>query len=154
MDAERGFARIIESLPLATYRINDSVLAAGTKSGQLLILKTGAVAVLINSVEIARVEEPGAVFGELSVLLDQPHGADVVALEESQFYVADAGSLTKEPDVLIHVARILARRIVLANQSVLELRNQLQTSRPSGTLRGMIEKLQQILSIGGASYET
>jgi len=35
--------------------------------------------------EIAQVVEPGAVFGELSILLDQPHTADVRALETSQF---------------------------------------------------------------------
>jgi hypothetical protein len=35
----------------------------------------GAVAVLRDGVEIAAVTEPGAVFGELSVLLDQPHAA-------------------------------------------------------------------------------
>jgi CRP-like cAMP-binding protein len=43
--------------------------------------------------EIARVAEPGAVFGELSVLLDQPHTADVRALETSQFHIANAATL-------------------------------------------------------------
>jgi hypothetical protein len=33
------------------------------------------------------------VFGELSVLLDQPHTADVRALEASQFHVADAADI-------------------------------------------------------------
>ena len=37
--------------------------------------------------------EPGAVFGELSVLLDQPHTADVRARKASQFHVADAATL-------------------------------------------------------------
>jgi CRP-like cAMP-binding protein len=39
------------------------------------------------------VAEPGAVFGELSVLLDQPHTADVRALETSQFHIANATTL-------------------------------------------------------------
>ena len=34
-----------------------------------------------EDVEIAKVTEPGAVFGEPSVLLDQPHTAHVRALE-------------------------------------------------------------------------
>ena len=38
-----------------------------------------------DETEIATVAEPGAVFGELSILLDQPHTADVLALETSQF---------------------------------------------------------------------
>ena len=49
--------------------------------------------------------EPGAVFGELSVLLDQPHTADVVALETSQFHVADATTLlTQNPIAVLYVA--------------------------------------------------
>jgi CRP-like cAMP-binding protein len=62
------------------------MVAAGSTTGRLLILRKGVVAVLKEGVEIATVTEPGAVFGEVSVLLDQPHMADVRALEVSQFY--------------------------------------------------------------------
>ena len=72
------------------------VLSAASTTGRLLILKEGAVAVVKEGVEIARVTEPGAVFGELSVLLDQPHTADVRALEASQFHVADAATILRE----------------------------------------------------------
>jgi CRP-like cAMP-binding protein len=44
------------------------------------------------------------VFGELSVLLDQPHTADVRALEASQFHVADAATtLRVDPIALLYV---------------------------------------------------
>jgi len=76
-----AFAKLLALLPLANYRAGETVLTAGSKSGRLLILKSGAVVILKDSIEIARVEEPGAVFGELSALLDQPHTADVRALE-------------------------------------------------------------------------
>jgi hypothetical protein len=43
----------------------------------------------------------GAVFGELSALLDQPHTTDVHAIEPSQFHVADAVTLlTHDPIAL------------------------------------------------------
>ena len=49
--------------------------------------------------------EPGAVFGELSALLDQPHTADVRALETSQFHVTDAADLLAQDSVaLLYVA--------------------------------------------------
>jgi hypothetical protein len=51
------------------------------------------VAVAKEGVEITRVTDPGAVFGEISALLDQPHSADVRALTSSQFHVADAAAL-------------------------------------------------------------
>jgi hypothetical protein len=59
-----------------TYESGATVIADGSRTGQLLILKTGAVVILKNGIEIAEVGEAGAVFGELSVLLDQPHTAD------------------------------------------------------------------------------
>ena len=67
------FQKKLATLPLATYQADETVLSAASTTGQLLILKEGAVAVVKEGVEIARVTEPGAVFGELSVLLDQPH---------------------------------------------------------------------------------
>jgi hypothetical protein len=58
------------------------------------------------------VTEPDAVFGELSVLLDQPHTADVRAQEASEFHVADAGTLLRvEPFALFYVATVLAQRL-------------------------------------------
>jgi Cyclic nucleotide-binding domain len=69
--------RRIETMPLATYQPGETVIAAGTKTGRLLILKKGAVTIRKNGTVIAEVTEPGAVIGELSALLNQPHTADV-----------------------------------------------------------------------------
>jgi hypothetical protein len=95
------FQRKLATLPLATYQAGETVLSAASTTGRLLILKEGAVAVVKEGVEIARVAEPGAVFGELSVLLDQPHTADVRALEASQFHVTDAAAaIRRAPEPL------------------------------------------------------
>src|ERR1700756_154892 len=83
------FQRKLAGFPIATYQAGETVLAAASTTGRLLILKKGAVTVLKEGVEIGTVREPGAVFGEISALLDQPHTADVRALEASPFYVAD-----------------------------------------------------------------
>ena len=56
--------------------------------------------------------EPGAVFGELSALLDQPHTADVRTLENSQFHVASAAApFMQDPMALIYVAAVLAQPV-------------------------------------------
>ena len=47
-------------------------------------------------------------FGELSALLDQPHTADVRALETSQFHVASAEVLAEDPFVLLYVTAMAA----------------------------------------------
>jgi CRP/FNR family transcriptional regulator, cyclic AMP receptor protein len=149
-----AFAKLLALLPLANCRAGETVLTAGSKSGRLLILKNGAVAVLKDSVEIARVEEAGAVFGELSALLDQPHTADVRALEDSQFHVADAALLGSNPVALLHVARILARRLVAANNCFVELKNQLQAGQSSSALSKILGKIEEVLRVGGASFES
>jgi len=97
--------RKLAGFPIATYQAGETVLAAASTSGRLLILKQGVVTVLRGGVEIGTVREPGAVFGEISALLDQPHSADVRALEASQFYVADAAALLRvDPIALLYVA--------------------------------------------------
>src|SRR5437660_2659439 len=108
------FQRKLATLPLATYQAGETVLSAASTTGRLLILKEGAVAVVKEGLEIARVTEPGAVFGELSVLLDQPHTADVRALEASQFHVADAATILRvDPIALLYVATVLLSALAI-----------------------------------------
>src|SRR5215475_8811028 len=115
-----AFQRKLAALPLASYHAGDTVLSDGSTTGRLFILKTGAVAIIKDSVEIGKIVEPGAVFGELSVLLNSPHTADVVAVEASQFYVADGASeFMRDPLTLLYVATLLARRLNRANQALI-----------------------------------
>ncbi len=115
----------LAALPLATYRAGETVLKAGSKTGRLLFLKRGEVAVFKDSIEIVRVNEPGAVFGEISALLDQPHSADVRVLKDLEFHVADAAQLRKDPIALFYVAKILAGRLVSADEGFVEMKKEL-----------------------------
>ena len=104
-----AFQNSLANLPLVTYQPGETVIVDGSKTGRLLILRKGNVAILKENTEIARVSEPSAVFGELSILLDQPHTADVRALETSQFHVANATTLlAQNPIAVLYVATTLA----------------------------------------------
>jgi CRP/FNR family transcriptional regulator, cyclic AMP receptor protein len=105
----------IAALPLVTYQAGETVIADGSRTARVLILKKGAVVIIKEDTEIAKVTEPGAVFGEFSVLLDQPNKVDVRALETSQFYVADAAVLLKQNPIAAHVTMVLARQLDNAN---------------------------------------
>jgi CRP-like cAMP-binding protein len=105
-------------LSLATYRAGEDVLVAGATTGRLLFLKDGAVAVTRQGTGIAIVDEPGAVFGEISALLDRPHTANVCALKVSRFYVVDAALLGHSAAALFYVARVLAQRLDRANEAL------------------------------------
>ena len=113
--AQNSAQKCIAALPVMTYQVGETVVVDGSRTAWLLILKKGAVAILKEDVEIAKVTEPGAVFGELSVLLDQPNKMDVRALETTQFYVADAGVLLRQNPIAAHVAMALARQLDNAN---------------------------------------
>jgi CRP-like cAMP-binding protein len=115
-------------------------------------LREGSVAIVKDAIEIAKVAESGAVFGELSALLDQPHTADVRALETSQFHVAEAADLLRQdPVALLYVAEVLARRLDGANRALIELKHQLQAGQPRSVINKTVEKVEEMLGVGGAS---
>src|SRR5215467_11699155 len=137
----------IATLPLVTYQAGETVFATGTKTGRLLILRKGAVTIEKEGTEIAKVSEPGAVFGELSALLNQPHTADVRTLEASEFHVARAEVLEQDPIILLYVAAILAQRLNLANQTVIELKSQIQLHHMvRSTIGRAVKKMEELLS--------
>jgi CRP/FNR family transcriptional regulator, cyclic AMP receptor protein len=143
----------LAALPVARYEADQTVFAEGSKTGKLLILKEGAVAIVKGGTEIATVAEPGAVFGELSALLDQPHSADVRALETCEFYVADAATLLgDDPAALLYVTMMLARRLDGANAMFLELKNQLAAGEPPGLIEGTLDRIGSLLGAIGTGY--
>src|SRR5580704_5573252 len=146
IDDPEAWRRTFAPLPLASYDAGETVLAEGTKTGRLLILKTGAVSIVKNGTEIATVAEPGAVFGELSALLDQPHGADVHTLEQSEFHVTDAAHLLADPAALLYITMILARRLDAANHGLHALKSQLEAGEPAGLVEQTIDRIEGFLS--------
>jgi len=145
------FQKSLAELPIATFQRGETLLKAGSKTGLLLILKQGAVAIFKDGIEIAKVTEPGAVFGELSALLDQPHTADVRALETTQFHVANADALlVHNPIALLYVGAVLARRLDAANRILIELKGQLQVGQPRSAIEKTIQKMEDLLDSSGA----
>ena len=142
-----AFEKILAALPLVNYSAGEDVLTAGSKSGRLFFLRSGAVAILKDFIEIATVKDPGAVLGELSALLDRTHTADVRASEDLQFYVADAALLGKDLIVVLHIARILARRLVAADEGLVELKKQIHAGHSPKTLSKLIGRIEEILMV-------
>jgi CRP/FNR family transcriptional regulator, cyclic AMP receptor protein len=146
------FQQRLAGLPIAKYQAGESVLSAGSTDGRLLVLRSGEVEVLKDGVQIAKVSAPGAVFGELAVLLDQPHTADVRALEQSEFHVADAPTLLANDSIVtLYVAAVLARRLNSANRAVLDLKRQLLAGDSRRMIGKTVEKVEELLHSGDAS---
>ena len=89
------------------------LIRQGGRSGSLFVLKTGEMEVIRDGKFVSAVNRPGAIFGEMSVLLDQPHSATVRAVTDVEVYViADALKvLESHPSWTLQIARLLAQRV-------------------------------------------
>src|SRR5262249_59152660 len=122
---------------------------------KLLLLKQGVVEVVKEGTQIARISEPGAIFGELAALLDQPHTADVRNLERSAFHVADAATLlANDPTVALYVAAILAGRLDAANVALVEIKHQLESGTPRAAVARTADNAATSVSRGAATAAT
>src|SRR5918995_6843170 len=139
-------------LPVSTYEPGETVIAAGAITGKLLLLRQGVVEVVREGTQIARISEPGSVFGELAILLGKPHTADVRALERSEFNVADAATLlASNPAVTLYIAAILAGRLDAANGALIEVKRQLETGKPRVAIARTVDKIAELLSSEGGN---
>jgi CRP/FNR family transcriptional regulator, cyclic AMP receptor protein len=140
----------LASLPLEIYQPGELVLRGGSTTGKLLIMTEGAVEVVRGGVRIDEIAEPGAVFGELAILLDQPHSADVRALRPSTFHVADGRTILRvDPVVALYVAVVLAQRLDSVNRHLVEARARLErTDQPHRVLRQTLDDIGRTLQYG------
>jgi CRP/FNR family transcriptional regulator, cyclic AMP receptor protein len=102
------------------------VVHEGGRTGHLYVLLEGKLEVIKGDSVVAVLTEPGAMLGEMSVLLDQPHTATVRAASDSVIYEFDdaAAFLRKEPEVSLLIARMLAQRLNVANTYLADLMHQ------------------------------
>ena len=102
------------------------VLHEGSKTGHLFVLLEGRLEVIKGDAVVAVLTEPGAVLGEMSVLLDQPHTATVRAASDSVIYEFDdaAAFLRQQPGVALLIAGMLAQRLNAANTYLADIKRQ------------------------------
>src|SRR6266480_7857488 len=102
------------------------VIHEGGRTGHLYVLIEGRLEVVKGDSVVAVLTEPGAVLGEMSVLLDQPHTATVRAASDSTVYeIGDAASfLRQQPVVALLIARLLAQRLNVATTYLADIMHQ------------------------------
>ncbi|WP_411827494.1 Crp/Fnr family transcriptional regulator [Luteolibacter sp. AS25] len=98
---------------METFGAGDLVIAEGRRAGALYFLKSGTIKIYRCGVVTATISEPGTVIGEVSILLDRPHIAEVRAVDECTFHVAaDAAAFLREhPNVNLFICRELAKKV-------------------------------------------
>lgn len=123
----------------------DILLREGERSGQLFVLIDGTIEVFRGEVEVALIDEPGAVFGEMAVLLDRPHTASVRADSAAEVHVVDNAEafLAGHPGLTLPVAKLLARRLDNVTTYLVDLKLQFHDREDH---LGMVDQVLESLS--------
>ena len=112
--------------PQITVPKGETLIEKDTTTGKLFVLLDGAFSIHSGTAEIATVEEPGAVFGEMSLVLSQPHTASVTATRDSRVHVIENGLsfLQSDGEIMFHIAHILAVRLQMLTSYLADLKTQ------------------------------
>ena len=120
-----------EGLKIVPFKAGAVILTEGERLGKIYILAEGQVEVIRERTQVTHIDEPGSIFGEMSVLLDMPHSATVKALSATKLYeIPDALTfLDKRPEFSLHIATMLARRLYYTTSYLVDLQQQAQGKR-------------------------
>jgi CRP-like cAMP-binding protein len=113
-------------LPLQTIPAGEVFIEEGTDPGRLLVLVSGEVTVERDGVPFARIDRPGAIFGEMAAVLHQPATASARASTEVVVHVVDdpEAFLTERPGAALAVLRVTATRLDRMTQYLVDVKAQ------------------------------
>src|SRR3954471_4040494 len=114
------------TLPEVAFATGEVVLREGGSSGGLWILVSGALEVMKGAVRVNTVTRPGALIGEVAVLLETVNGATVRATAPSVLRAAADGRalLESDPRITRLVAVGLAERLNVVTAYLADLKQQ------------------------------
>jgi len=114
--------------PRREFAPGTTLLSEGETSGRLYVLAEGSVEVLRGDTLVAVIGEAGAVFGEMSVLLNRPHTATVRAASPVRVFVFDDAEsfLKSNPEIAFLLGRLLAERLNAATTYLVDLKRQFE----------------------------
>jgi CRP/FNR family transcriptional regulator, cyclic AMP receptor protein len=120
------------------------LLPEGASTGILYVLIEGELEILKGDFQVAVVSEPGAIFGEVSVLLGMPHMASVKALAPARVHRIDnaAAFLSAHPDVALELARLLAQRLNGVTSYLVDIKRQFEDQKSH---LGMVDEVLESL---------
>jgi len=116
------------------------------------VLIDGEVEILRDDVRLAVNSQPGAVFGEMSVLLGTAHTARVRALRPSRFGIIEnpLQFLNSSAEASLQVARMLAKRLDSLAKYLVNVKQQYAGHDHLGMVDEVLETLMHRQSPPGA----
>ena len=120
------------------------LLQEGETSGKLYFLIDGEVEILKGRHRISLVSESGAVFGEISALLNVPHTATVRAATACSVCLIEGASefLENHPKLAFELSKMLAQRLHGVTNSFADLKSRIEDK--NNDLKAMDEILASL----------
>ena len=113
-------------LPEVAFSPGDTVVHEGDAAGALWVLVSGSLQIRKGTVLVNTVTRPGALIGEISLLLDGAYSATVTAAEPTVMrHAADGRSLLSSDPAIINLVAIgLAERLNFVTTYLADLKHQ------------------------------
>ncbi|MBM4200409.1 MAG: cyclic nucleotide-binding domain-containing protein [Gammaproteobacteria bacterium] len=133
-----------QGLPQQRFEAEETLILEGGTDKRLYVLINGEVEVLKGQTLVNTQSEPGAMFGELAVLLDVPHTATVRTTVPTLAHVIEnAGDfLQGNPDLSFQLARLLATKLNSITTYLVDLKNQFEDRQDH---LGMVDEVLETL---------
>jgi len=132
-------------LPEVTFQPGDVVVREGGAAGAIWVLVSGCLRVRKGTVEVNTVSRPGALIGEISLLLGTAYGATVEASESSVLRHAVDGRalLASDPGMSMMVAVGLAERLNVVTTYLADLKHQYGDAPGLAMVSDVLNRLAQ-----------
>ena len=113
-------------LPLAAIAAGEPLIVEGTDPLRMYVLVSGAVTVERDGVAFARIDTPGSIFGEMSVVLGRSATATVRATTDISVRVVEdpEAFLIERPGAALSVLRTTAARLDGLTQYLVDVKGQ------------------------------
>lgn len=132
-------------LPEIRFAAGDVVVREGGKGSSLWVLVSGSLLVRKGLVQVNTISRPGAVIGEISVLLGSAYSATVEATEPSVLrHATDAEALlASDPAITRLVAVGLAERLNFVTTYLADLKHQYGDAPGLAMVQDVLNQLAQ-----------
>ena len=145
IDAMTDMLPLSAHLPEVAFAPGDVIVREGGAAGPIWVLVSGALRVRKGGELVNTVTRPGALVGEISLLLDSVFSATVEAAEPSVMrYAADGRAfLSSDPAVTTLVARGLAERLDFVTSYLADLKHQYGDAPGLSMIPDVLRQLSQ-----------
>jgi CRP/FNR family transcriptional regulator, cyclic AMP receptor protein len=119
---------LCRSLPVRAFERGADLFCEGKSAGLLYVLIEGEVEILKGDFQVTVISDPGAIFGEISVLLGIPHTATVRATRACTAYAVEDCDLflQSHKEIAYQLSKLLAQRVHRLTSYLVDLKGQFE----------------------------